>query len=104
MEQQFVVTNTIRQTEIPVLLDIWVTNPPSFKMLFPQKQLLVLTFLQIHNILTNWSVEDQSRFFSLVYKCVSVGYNKLLFHERCTSSCNIYDSFLWQYSDTSTNK
>jgi hypothetical protein len=37
MKEQFVVTHTIRQTEIPALLDSWVTNTPSIKMLCPQK-------------------------------------------------------------------
>jgi hypothetical protein len=33
MKRQFVVTHTIRQTEIPALLDIWLTNTPSVKIL-----------------------------------------------------------------------
>jgi hypothetical protein len=37
MKQQFVVTYTIRQTEIPTLLDSWFTNTPSVKMLLPQE-------------------------------------------------------------------
>jgi hypothetical protein len=37
IKQQFVVTHTIRQTEIPASLDISVTNTPSVKMLCPQK-------------------------------------------------------------------
>ena len=37
MKQQFVVTHTIRQTEIPALLDDWLTNTPCVKMLCPQK-------------------------------------------------------------------
>jgi len=40
---------------------------------------MVLTFLQIHNILAHWSIEYQSRFFSLVYNCVSVGYDNCCF-------------------------
>jgi hypothetical protein len=44
MEQQFVITHTICQTEIPGLLDSWVTNTPSVKML-SIKILHVLTFL-----------------------------------------------------------
>jgi hypothetical protein len=35
IERQFVVTHTILQTEIPALLDSWVTNTPSVKMLRP---------------------------------------------------------------------
>jgi hypothetical protein len=41
MKQQFVITLTIRQTEIPALLDSWVTNTPSVKMLCPQKKKLL---------------------------------------------------------------
>jgi len=40
MKWQFVVTHTILQTEISALLDSWVTNTPSVKMLCPQKNLL----------------------------------------------------------------
>ena len=35
MKQQFVVTHTIRQNEIPALLDSAVMNTPSVKMLCP---------------------------------------------------------------------
>jgi hypothetical protein len=31
MKEQFIVTHTIRQNEIPALLDSWVTSTPSFK-------------------------------------------------------------------------
>lgn len=81
---------------------MWVTNTPSGKMLCPQNtsKLLVLIFLQKHNMLTHWSVEDLSRFFCLLCNCVSLSYDKLLFHEQCTSSCNIVDGFLWQYTHT----
>jgi hypothetical protein len=41
MKQQFVVTHTIRQTEIPTLLDIWVANTTSVKIMYPQKKLLL---------------------------------------------------------------
>jgi len=37
MQQQLVVTHTIRQTEIPALLDSWVTNASSVKVLCPQQ-------------------------------------------------------------------
>jgi hypothetical protein len=42
MKQQFVVTHTIHQTEIPALLDSWVKNTSSVKMLCAQKKLLLL--------------------------------------------------------------
>jgi hypothetical protein len=35
VKQQFVVTDTIRQNKIPVLLDIWVTNTPFVKTFYP---------------------------------------------------------------------
>jgi hypothetical protein len=38
MKQQFVVTHTIRQNEIPALLDSAVMNTPSVKMLCPKKK------------------------------------------------------------------
>jgi hypothetical protein len=37
-KQQFVISHTIRQAEVPALLDSWVTNTPSVKMLCPQKK------------------------------------------------------------------
>ena len=40
MEQQFVVTHTICQSDIPALLDSRVTNTPSVKMLCPEKNCL----------------------------------------------------------------
>ena len=36
VKQQFVVTHTIRQTEIPALLGSWITNVHSVKILYPQ--------------------------------------------------------------------
>ena len=38
MKRQFVITHTIRQAKIPTLLDSWVTNTPSLKMLCPHTQ------------------------------------------------------------------
>jgi hypothetical protein len=47
MKQQFAVTHTIRQTEIPAsLLDSWFTNMPSVKMLCPQKHMCPYTFIK----------------------------------------------------------
>jgi len=45
MKQQFVITHIIRQTWIRTLLNSWVTNRPSVKMLCPQKNLLLHIFL-----------------------------------------------------------
>jgi len=44
MKEQVVVTHTIHQTEISALLESWVKNTTSVKMLCPQK-LLLLVFL-----------------------------------------------------------
>jgi len=41
MKQQFVLTHTIRQNEIPALLDSWVTDTPSVKMLYQRKKTLI---------------------------------------------------------------
>lgn len=37
MKQQFVVTHTIRQAEIPAILDRWLINTPSVRMLCPHR-------------------------------------------------------------------
>ena len=39
MKQQFFLTHTIHQTEIPALLDSWVTNTQIVKMLCPQQKI-----------------------------------------------------------------
>lgn len=44
MKQQFVLAHTIRQTEIPALLECWVKNTPFVKILYPQKLRLVILF------------------------------------------------------------
>jgi hypothetical protein len=44
MKRLFVVTHTIRKSEIPALLDCPATNAPSVKMLCPQKKMFVLMF------------------------------------------------------------
>lgn len=48
MKRQVVVTYTIRQKVIPALLDSWVTNTPSVKMLSPQK--IASRYIPIKNI------------------------------------------------------
>jgi len=37
MKQQFVITHTVSQNEIPAFLHIWITNTLSVKMLWPQR-------------------------------------------------------------------
>jgi hypothetical protein len=38
MKQQFIVTHTVRQNEILALVDSWVTDAPSIKMLSPREK------------------------------------------------------------------
>jgi hypothetical protein len=40
IKQKFVVAHTISQTEIRAVLDSWVRNTPSVKMLCPQKKII----------------------------------------------------------------
>ena len=50
MKQQFVVTHTIRQTEIPALVDSCLTNTSSVTMLSKKKSLYFcknITFLSV---------------------------------------------------------
>ena len=77
MKQQLVVTQKIRQNEIPALLDSAVMNTPSVKMLSSKKIFFVLIFSTkkyITYMLEFWSFEDRSSFFSvsntIVYRCV----------------------------------
>jgi hypothetical protein len=44
MKWQFIVMHTIRRIQISTLLDSWVTNTSSVKMLYPQKHCLSLYF------------------------------------------------------------
>jgi hypothetical protein len=63
MKQQFIITPTHCQCEIPALLDSWVKNTP-VKMLCPQKNLF-LYFHKNTNTLTCWSIKGLCSFFSL---------------------------------------
>ena len=67
MTWQFVKANTICQTEVPVSLDIWVTNTPFVKMLYPKKK--------------------KSLYFCQNATCVSVGL--LMIHQVSYVSCKI---------------
>jgi len=49
MQPQFVLRHTIRQTEISALLDSWVTNRPSVKMVCPKNIACSYIFLQIQH-------------------------------------------------------
>jgi hypothetical protein len=46
-KQQYVVTHTIRQNDVPDLLASWFTKTPSIKMSWPQKNCLCLYFCKI---------------------------------------------------------
>lgn len=80
MRWQFVITHMILHTEFCALLDSWVTNTPSVKMLCLQKYCWPYISKK-RNMLRCWSVEDQLCFFCLLYSCVLVDYDTLLFHE-----------------------
>ena len=69
MKKQFVVTHAIRPTEIPALLDSWVTNTTSVKMLCPQKITSPYIFVK-HNIFNCWAIKDVSSFVLSHIKCV----------------------------------
>jgi hypothetical protein len=64
VKQQYVVTQTVYQTEIPAFLDSWVTNTPFVKEIASP-----YIFLKKHNILKHWSIKDKSS-FSVSYKIV----------------------------------
>jgi len=61
-QESVIVTHAIRQTGIPALLDSWVTNIPSLKMMCTQK-LLSLIFSLKHNMPNCLSVKDRSSIF-----------------------------------------
>lgn len=47
MKEQFIITHTLRQSEIPGWLDSWVKNTPSVEMLCPQKMSCPFIFIKI---------------------------------------------------------
>ena len=57
IKQQYVVTHTIPQTDIPSVINSWVTNTLSGKLLCLQN-LSLLTFSQKQNMLKYWSIND----------------------------------------------
>ena len=80
MKQQIVVTHSIRQNEIPALLDSWVTNTPSVKILHPQK--IASPYIFVKKLCLDVSLLRICRDFSVscTVSCVSMGNNKLLSH------------------------
>jgi DNA-binding XRE family transcriptional regulator len=65
MEQQYVTTHTIYQTEIQALLDSWITCKSFVKIFYPQQTVSVYIFVKTR-VLKCWSVEDLSSFFCLL--------------------------------------
>jgi len=57
VKQQYVLTYTVYQIEIPALLDSWVTNTPFVKEIASP-----YIFLKKHNMLKHSSIKDQSSF------------------------------------------
>jgi hypothetical protein len=60
IKRQFVVTHTIRQTEIPVSLNSWVANTPYVKMCVHNKIACPYISIEMYNTLTFWSDEAAS--------------------------------------------
>ena len=83
MKQQFVVTHTVRQTEIPTLLGSWFTNTSSVNIAVFTKRIVSTYIVVKNNTLKCWSTDDRpsSPPPSPVSSTVSVGCEELLFHE-----------------------
>jgi hypothetical protein len=82
MKQQFLITHTICQAQIPALLDRYVKNTRSVKVWCPQKKCVSLCFCKniacLHvSLLRIFQVFS----FSPIRLCFG-GYDKLLFHEQ----------------------
>jgi hypothetical protein len=85
MKQQFVITYTICQTEMPILLDSWVTNIPFCQNPLSTKNCFSLYFCKnilcfsfsLLSVLKCWSIKDLSS--SYVY-CETV-------HQWVTTNC-----------------
>jgi hypothetical protein len=82
IKRRFVVTHTVRQTDIPALLDSCVTNTPSVKMLCSQTNCLSL-HIRKDTMCLSVGLLRIGRVFCLLKNCVSVGYDKLLFRDCC---------------------
>ena len=84
MEQQFVVTHTIRQTEISWLPDRLQTHLLS-KCCIHKKYCVSLYFRKNMTCLDVGLLRICQAFFCRLLNCVLVGYDRLLFHERFSS-------------------
>jgi hypothetical protein len=81
-KQQFVLTHTIRQSEIPALLDSWITNTSSVKMLPPQK--IAWSYIRKNVTCVNFGQWKVGQGFPVSCKFVDRWFatSKLLFLER----------------------
>jgi hypothetical protein len=68
----------IHQTEIPTLLDSWVTTTPSVKTLPGGGGSL---YFRKNITCSSVGLNDLSDFFCFLLSCLLGGYDKLLFHE-----------------------
>ena len=90
MKRRFAVTSTIGQTESPALLDSWITNTSTVKMLCPQDTCFFFYFRKnirglnvcLLRIGEGFRVVSKIVFFFLV----GGGYDKLLFREGYVDS------------------
>ena len=82
MKQQFVLTHTFRQTEISSLLDTWITNKPSVKMLCSHIKIIVSPYHHHHLLLLNL------RMFRLLSLFLSLNLN--LVRPSCSRCFSLY--------------
>jgi len=73
VKQQFVVSHTIRQNEIPALPDSWATSTSSAKMLYPQKHSFYLYFRKHITCLSLDLLKNCQVFFFLLYDLCTGG-------------------------------
>ena len=73
MEKQFVVNHAICPTEIPALLDSWVTNTLSVKMVCPQENSSPYIFVK-HNMFNCWTIKNVSSFVLSHKMCIFVSW------------------------------
>jgi len=77
MKQQFVITHTMHQTGLPAILESWVTNTPSVKMLYPQKKKISSHFCKNVTCLYVGVLNNCQVFFSVSCKIVYHGLQEI---------------------------
>jgi len=93
MKQQFIINHTIHQTQMPALLDNWVINTSSFKMLCPHTHTHTHThkilFVYFHKniMLKCWSIKDLSIFLLAPVKLCIVGLQEIAV--SCAKCCTV---------------